>query len=248
MSFTFFETWDTAYEGEPADNENINLGAGRIRALKTDIHQRLVIDHSWNGDGNDGKHSQVTLRPAPDGAKILDAGDGMLFANKHAGTGRAELWYQDDAQNLIQITNNGAINVQFFPSGTVLPFIQAAAPTGWVQIVGLNDQVLRTTNGAGAGGGGSWTISGLSAATSVAGHALNQGEIPSHTHNVSAVTSTGGTVGFNSGNSIFLGQFAITSDGGTGGNAAHTHGANTSVSADGTWRPAYVNTIVCSKQ
>jgi hypothetical protein len=246
MSFTFFETWDTAYEGEPADNENINLGAGRIRALKTDIHQRLAIDHSWNGDGNDGKHSQVTLRTFAGGIKTLDTGDGVLFSNN--GSGRAELWWQDDAQNQTRITNNGVLNVQFFASGTQIAFVQAAAPVGWVQNTTLNDQVLRTTNGAGAGLGGSWVITGLSAATTVAGHTLNQGEIPSHTHNVSAITSTGGTLGFSSGNSFFLGQFAITSDGGTGGNAAHTHGANTSVSADGSWRPAYVNTIVCAKQ
>jgi hypothetical protein len=246
MSFTFLETWDTAYEGEPADNENINLGAGRIRSLKMDIHQRLAIDHSWDGDANDGKHEQVTLSPLTNVPATLDTGDGLIFAD--AKTGRTELYWQDDAQNLTQITNSGAVNVQFFPSGTTLPFIQASAPTGWVQNTGYNDQLLRTTSGTGAGGGGSWVISGLSAATSVAGHALNQGEIPSHTHNVSAVTSTGGTVGFASGNAIFLGQFAITSDGGTVGNAAHTHGASTSVFADGNWRPAYVNIIVCSKQ
>lgn len=242
----FSETWDTTYEGEPADSENINLGAGRIRSLKTDIHQRLAVDHSWNGDGNDGKHTQVTLRQLGNLPETLDTGDGLLFANMV--TGRTELYWQDDAQNITQITKSGTVNYQAFPLGTAMVFVQASAPTGWVQNTVFNDQVLRTTSSGGGNIGGSWTISGLTAATVIAGHALSQSEIPSHTHNVNAATGTGGNIGFNAGNSYFLGQFAITSDGGTGGNAAHTHSASTSVFADGNWRPAYCNVIVCTKQ
>lgn len=246
MAFTFSEVWNTLFENTPADIENVSLGAGRIRSLKVDIHERLAIDHSWNGDSNDGKHKQVTLRLAGPGPSVLDATDGLLFVN--AQTGRSELYYQDDAQNITQITKSGQVAIVNFAPGTTLPFIQSAAPTGWIQSTNFNDRVLRATNGLGAGNGGAWNISGLAATTVVAGHALSTFELPSHTHNVNAETASGGTIGFNAGNSFFLSQLSITSDGGTGGNGAHTHGATTNVSGDGSWRPAYVDTIVCVKQ
>ncbi len=248
MSFPFTDVWDTLYEGTPQDTENRSLGAARIRSLKSDIHQRLAIDHSWNGNDNDGKHTQVTLQnKVISGVAVppLDPSDGLLYASNK--TGRTELYYQDDAQNTTQLTDVGSVAFQGFVAGTTLPFIQAAAPTGWVQSTLYNDQVLRTSGGNGGGVGGSWTITGLSGATVVAGHALTVAEIPSHTHNVNAETATGGNIGFNAGNSYFLGQFAITSDGGSGGNGVHTHGATTSVSADGNWRPAYVDAMVCVK-
>ncbi len=128
-----------------------------------------------------------------------------------------------------------------FDTGTRAIFVQASAPTGWIQVTGLSDKVLRITDAGGGTTGGSWTISGAS----VAGHALSLGEMPGHDH------------GLGNGNSfpVWAGAFTTAPGGSTyvgsqlavmtaqGGNAAHNHGW----SNDGTWRPAYADAIVASK-
>ena len=57
----FLYTWDAAFKGDPADVEDAKLGAGRIRALKVALSERLEIDHKLDGNADDGKHVKVTL-------------------------------------------------------------------------------------------------------------------------------------------------------------------------------------------
>lgn len=108
---TFTEAWNTSFEGLPADTENVSLGATRIRALKVDIRQRMAVDHMWS-DGlavasNDGKHNQATLRPqAAD--PVLDSGDGALYTKAIAGN--TELFWEDSAARVTQITLTGSLN------------------------------------------------------------------------------------------------------------------------------------------
>lgn len=118
--------------------------------------------------------------------------------------------------------------------GTKTLFHQAAAPTGWTQDTGVNDRVIRVTSGTGAGTGGSWTISGVT----VNGHSLSVAELPSHTHD--ALVESGG--GFNRANSG-TGTFGTGASAATGSGSAHSHG----LTADGAWRPAYTDVIVCSR-
>lgn len=138
---------------------------------------------------------------------------------------------------------------QAFPSGTQLVFVQAFAPTGWTLNAGYNDLTLRLFPGPGGGSiGGSWTINGLIGSTSVLGHALTAGELPAHTHNVNNIVTTN-TPNINISGSGGANAFAgtVVTDGGNVGNAAHTHAATTTVTNDGTWRPAYVGAVVCVK-
>ena len=241
---TFPFPWDAAFEAEPADNELRSLGASRIRDLKNAIAARMAVDHSFAGDANDGKHIQVELMIAASDPS-LDPTDGCVYTK--VITGNTELFYKDSSGNVLQLTNAGAIDQQSFPSGTLLAFPQAAAPTGWTQVNTWNDVVVRVVDSTGTGGatGGSWTIAGTT--VTIATHVLSATEIPSHTHNVTvgnqlnaaqfgtaaAGAPSGGTKGF-------------TTDGGTGGGGAHGHPGST-FSNDATWRPAYVNSIIASK-
>jgi hypothetical protein len=69
-------------------------------------------------------------------------------------------------------------DTSLLPSGTVTDFFQASAPTGWTQVVTLNDFAMRIVSGT---GGGSHAGSGFLGG-STDGHALVIGEMPSHGH------------------------------------------------------------------
>jgi hypothetical protein len=158
----FEDTWNTAYEGLPADNENINLGAGRIRDLKTNIRERANIDHSWGDADDNGKHLQVTLMAASGVPGTPSGTDGCVFTQVVGSN--TELFYLDSEGNQVQLTSTGT--VEAFPSGTTLPFYQAGPPAGWTQ-QNINDVMLRIVNSTGGGSGGSWSISGVTINTSV---------------------------------------------------------------------------------
>lgn len=130
--------------------------------------------------------------------------------------------------------------VLHMPAGTVALFVQAAAPTGWTQVVTWNDTILRVVNdGTGSSIGGSWTISGVTAAD--AGHPLAVSELPVHSHTANSIATTGTVQG--GGSLTMVSGTSNTVSVGAGN--AHTH--TITIAADGTWRPAYVNVIACSK-
>lgn len=123
--------------------------------------------------------------------------------------------------------------------GTKTLFYQAAAPTGWTLDTAINDRLLRVSNTAGAGTGGSWTITGLASL----GHALTVDQIPSHTHTDNYMLSTTSYFSGNSFQGYPIGPAGTTTTGATGGGQAHSHG----VTHDGSWRPAYADVIICTR-
>ncbi len=145
-------------------------------------------------------------------------------------------------------------------SGNKTEFMQAAAPSGWTQDTALNDKIIRVASGAGAASGGTWLPSGWT----VGGTALAETQIPSHTHTVQAggdhthsmkIESTGGgaadaTVATGGDSANINSPSATSSDShshtinSTGGGAAHAHSG---VYTGDTWRPAYVDVIICAK-
>lgn len=255
---SFAITWDATFDTEPADDENINLGAGRVRDLKTAIVERQQVDHLWQDTTEDGKHQKVTL-PVSASDPVLDAGNGCVYAKTI--TGNTELFYEDSAGRVLQLTNAGASNVYQFPSGTRLTFPQAAPPTGWTQVNTWNDVLTRIVDNTGTGGatgGGTWTITGLTADAHDHGFST-----PWHQHAV-PMSFNGGVIGANQpygtsseGTRLFgfiadtgtttstaaLTKQAVENDvGGTTGGAS----AN-SITSAGTWKPPYLNSIVASK-
>lgn len=161
---SFLDTWNGAYEGIPADNENTNLGANRIRDFKVNIRERVQVNHSFAGDANDGKHTAINLM-AQSGNPSVAGTDGFLFTKPVGGV--TELFWMDSAGEVLQLTSLGKLNSAPFPSGTNMMFLNPAPPVGWTQIIGLADRMIRLTDGAGTGIGGSWTLSGTSVSTTV---------------------------------------------------------------------------------
>lgn len=105
----FSTTWDTTFEGLPSDNEDLALGASRIRTLKAAIHERLAVDHSWGGNAADGVHIRLSL-----GVSVLNVASadpttyGALFSKFVSGG--AELCWTDLSGNTVQLTRAGAVN------------------------------------------------------------------------------------------------------------------------------------------
>jgi len=109
-TFTYVPNWNAAYIASPADTDEEAQGASQLRNLKGGVEERLTIDHSWNGDGNDGKHQWATLRASGQTtAYALDAGDGRVWAAQVSGN--TELFYQDSGGNVIQLTQTGQVKV-----------------------------------------------------------------------------------------------------------------------------------------
>lgn len=143
-----------------------------------------------------------------------------------------------------------------FPSGTQIVFFQALCPSGWTQNVSYNDRMIRIA-GTGGGQGGNWTINGIS--TNSAGDHTHS--TPAHNHNIAVVGSetlysnnpskvhivgsqlvTAG--GSTQGSLNIAGSYTEISGAGTSGNAGtHSH----AISQDGSWRPAYIDAIICQK-
>ena len=131
-------------------------------------------------------------------------------------------------QSLVQTTLNDTI-----PPGTRMLFAQAVAPRGWVQDNSQNDRMIRVVRGRGNGIGGSWNITGLSYA---------------HTHDYRGSTSSPKSLvalNYARGNiSVTVpAQLATHDIRGT------TEPARSSaVSATGSWRPSYLDVIICRKR
>lgn len=182
-------------------------------------------DGRWRFQKNTGTFDTPTwvdlfeLNPsAANAALTLDAG-GMTVARTQTFP---------DKSGTFAMTSDIAGSA--FPAGTRLLFDNDAAPAGWTRDVtgSLDDRAIRLVVGARADGG-SWTITGITAA----GHQHNH----DHTHNVNTVsvaTFGGANLGLAS---------AVT----TGPSVVATDAATAAVTSDGTWRPLHRDVIVASK-
>lgn len=96
-----------------------------------------------------------------------------------------------------------------FPSGTVMLFVQTAAPTGWTKSTDHNDKALRVVSGT-ASSGGSTAFSSVMAARTIA-----QANLPNITISASGLTASSSTTVSLSGGTI--GGTGSTSWGADGG-------------------------------
>ena len=133
---TFTRTWDSSYEASPPDSQAASQGATRIREVKLDIRERLAVDHSMDGDANDGAHNKATLLEQS-ADPTAAANTGFVYTKDVDGT--TELFYQDSSGNVAQISSKGGIGYV----GEVKSFAFSTPPTGWLECDG--SAVSRTT-------------------------------------------------------------------------------------------------------
>lgn len=136
------------------------------------------------------------------------------------------------------------------PAGTLMLFVQTAAPTGWTKSTTHDNKALRIVSGtAGSGGSaafttafGSPTVSGSLSGT-VGATTLSTAQIPSHTHTIP--TGTSGCAGAYG---ITYSVNASGSTNATGGGGSHTHSFSGSLSsATAAINVQYVDAIIATK-
>lgn len=159
-----------------------------------------------------GAHS-VTLTLSSGSLVLPQSRRGVLFADTVNGP------------RMVSIV--GSASPQVFPAGTVSPFYQNAAPTGWTINASLNDYGMRIVSSAGgvtSGGASPYSTA------NTADYTLQIADMPSHNH-----AATGGTVGGTSTFAAGTGGFTAPLGGSTivigntGGGGAHHHGATSNI-------------------
>jgi hypothetical protein len=133
------------------------------------------------------------------------------------------------------------------PTGAVMLFYMAAAPTGWTQVTTQNDKALRVVSGAGGVTGGSSSFSSVMAQTVVGSTTITTSIMPAHFHTFgNGAYSTFGIGNFGTGGqsvpqtgtdfSIFA---YIANTDNNGGSGSHNHTINMNL--------AYIDIIIASK-
>jgi hypothetical protein len=155
------------------------------------------------------------------------------------------------------------------PSGTVMLFVQTAAPTGWTKSTTHNDKALRVVSGSASSGGNTafsstfvnrtpaGTVSGTNADGAVGNSGLSEGQLAPHAHteqlmsSVATMSTTGTRIGGSA--SGTTNRTATSPTLGTGSGAAHGHGF-TNPTWSGTFTGTaldfgvqYVDTIIATK-
>lgn len=146
----------------------------------------------------------------------------------------------------ITFSDGTSTSTNLIPAGTVMMFVQTAAPTGWTKDTTHNNKALRVVNGTASSGGslafttafGSRTPSGTVGATT-----LTTAQMPSHTH---SAVERGGSYSYcliaqSSGYGTTAG---LTTSGATGGGGSHTHSFSGSAID---FSVQYVDVIIATK-
>ena len=230
----------------PISGDVVQEGDDHLKLIKS------VLKNIFPGTGGAGFATPITATEAE-----LNALTGITAAGV---TKLMAITASASELNLLagKTLSSGDDVIDNFPAGTKMVFVQAAAPSGWAIDATKNDRVLRVNSASGGAVGGSWTLSGIS----VNGHTLSIAEMPQHQHKMFVdgyvgYTNSPGAASYISEGGYGRGQdwaYDMTATGGAGtpdtgvnelvgGGGSHTHG----VTLGDSWRPSYVDSIICTK-
>jgi hypothetical protein len=155
---------------------------------------------------------------------------------------------------------HGKTNLDWFPSGTKMPFYQASPPTGWTATAIQNDSMMRVVTAAGTGGtsgAGAGHSPILNNVVTSHTHVFTGDPLAAHTHTDSGHTHTvngdnggAGGGGGDSGRATTLLRTPITNAGFAviSSNSAGTpSGTNATNAGAANWQPKYMDFCVGTK-
>ncbi len=202
-------------ETKPGDSDVVSQFPAVERTFRDIIETWLLVDHDTAGE-----HPQVTLpQRGSDPSNVSNTG--FLYTKDDSGD--AELFYEDDSGNVVQLTEDGALKVSGFPATTSMLFYQSAAPTGWTKDTNatLNKhgiQVVTSTAWAGGSNGATAFDTVFGSGKTAGGTSISVAQMPAHTHGVAgSVTGANG-----SGVRVPGSTTSITSES-VGGGSSHNH-------------------------
>lgn len=109
--------WTYTYDTDtPLGSNSPSVIDDRIREAKDAVQERQNIDHYWPLTGSEvsdtdaGKHRQVTFQaPLSANPTTVDEDEGQLYTKDVSG--KAELFWIDEDENALQITDGGTLNI-----------------------------------------------------------------------------------------------------------------------------------------
>lgn len=168
---------------------------------------------------------------APAGTAVVSQGDDRIRELKVQMRERLEEFLIADMDSDPVVVKTTTL-FRSFPATTAMVFFQAAAPTGWTQVVTQNDKALRVVSTAGGGSGGSSSF-----ATGAPTHTHTG---PSHTHTLNIAGALDGVTLGNYSSGVYYVPYGTsigtTAAGGTG-----------ATGSEGAWVPYYIDVIICTK-
>ena len=153
-------------------------------------------------------------------------------------SGADAVWKKRNAANNAWLTVatflGSGLSLGGFPPGTLMLFVQTAAPTGWTKSTTHDNKALRVVSGSVTTGGTqdfTAVLNGTVGATT-----LTEAQIPSHNHTISVRTGPG-VSSFTGPSPVINSGLATNTTSNTGGGGSHTHSMDV----------AYVDVIIATK-
>jgi len=268
---TSFQSYLVGSGDTPIRTRSNGATTGMRLVPTLDYFDPSVDEYDESTAGGDHDHDGATITAALTDLtlKYVD----VLVCTKNTSSGYTdmtsafvsgdEITYQD----LDKLAENDKFNeARLTPSGTIMPFGQASAPTGWTKETTHDDKALRVVSGTGGGNGGdtgfgsSINLTHNHTTNSEGAHTHTMGNHRHHMMEVSQTsmgTSDTGHVSYNGSGQLFGTTDAAGTltcvrgrsdkDGGGGtlvSNGTHTHSIGSSLT---TIQFAYLDIILCSK-
>jgi len=207
----------------------------------------ITSNWDWLGEALSAEH--VSIQTANTAGRHLPGRCGVVKYGTQAAIAALSniehaIGYATDVCSFYVNTGAAWTERSSWPSGTKAIFYQATAPLGWTIDTDATDKVVIITDAQGGSetGGttlGSWSISGITM-----NHRHSYTEIPNHTHNLSCYGGFGATAISYYYTSLTTKSFNTST---VGDATCYTEYSSAGIVTDGSWRPAYAKSIICTK-